>query len=102
MSCGLSSAATGRHLWEHISLLFVEKQLHNEARNKSVHGLWEYKISRFGSAQEHDPHTSCLKLWATVFNSASAFSKTEGPVLPRSVGRLTFLFKAQALRLSSS
>lgn len=51
----LSSTATGRHLCEHIWLLFVGTQLHNVARNKSVHGLWEYKISCFGAAQEQAP-----------------------------------------------
>lgn len=77
LSRGRSSAPTGRHLCEHIWLLFVKKtKMHFAVRNKS-NGLWEIRIGREWLKNRH-PSTSAFKLLATVLNSLSSFYLSAG------------------------
>lgn len=84
----MSSAATGRHLFEHIWLLFGEKkeQMRFVVRDKSVRALWENMIGPVGAEElkNRPPYPSCFKLSATVLNSISS--------VYLSAGRQTHLF----------
>lgn len=90
----VSSAATGRHLFEHIWLLFGEKkeQMRFAVRDKSVRALWENMIGPVGAEElkNRPPHPSCFKLSATVLNSISS--------VYLSAGRQTRLFCRRRLK----
>lgn len=92
----VSSAATGRHLFEHIWLLFGGKKKKEQmcfaVRDKSVRALWENMIGRAEELKNGPPYPSCFKLSATVLNSISSVYlnpwKTDAPGLSPSVKRV--------------